>query len=112
AAVRDVVLGLLEQRLADARALRGRIDRDPVQIVAAARERYRSPSGIADELAAAFREDERIAALSPVREPLLEDLARDRELGRVEDAGCGDKARERGDVARVRLAAKRQLAAG
>src|SRR6185436_18373366 len=96
AASGDRSLDELEQRPAHTPPLRrGRHD-NPVEVEGPARQRYRPPRRIAEELALPFRELEPVAAPRSTREALLEQLERDGTLLAMEHrAGRRDEPSQR-----------------
>src|SRR5713101_2234557 len=80
------LLTAVEQQLGpDALALACRVDDDPVEVIGAFGAGCRTPAGVADQLVGAIRAQEAVVIVT--RQAVVEQLRRDRDLRRPEQAG-------------------------
>ena len=84
------------------------MDGDPVEVVAGRGERDRAVAGVADGVAAAVGEEEEVAAVRALAQPLFDQLLGDPHLFGAEEAGGGDDLAHSGRVAGSRRGAQAQ----
>lgn len=98
------------QTLRQSAPLRIRIHRDPIELETRIGCRDRTEANVTLEPRSAIREEKMVSALlGPLLQAFFDELARDRDLGRIEDASAADQRLNGVGVTRLRAAPKRAL---